>query len=221
MIAHELINHMIPPLKPTDDSAKAIAWMEELRVKELPVINDDSFLGLISEDIIFTSNELSSKVGDFLLTGRSCFVYEDKHLYDVMKVSTDNDSQVVAVLDKTDHYQGVITIQDALIAFAQSAAVQSQGGILVLSMKKIDYSMAELARLIEADDVKILSSSIQNDPLDPEKIKLTLKLNTIDVSRTAATLERFNYKIIATFEESLGNDVNQERLDILFKYLDI
>ncbi|QCK13388.1 CBS domain-containing protein [Mangrovivirga cuniculi] len=221
MIAHELINHMIPPLKLTDDSAKAITWMEELRVKELPVIDEESFKGLISEDIIFTSNELSSKVGDFLLSGQSCFVYEDKHLYDVMKVSTDNDSQVVAVLDKEDKYIGVITIQDALIAFAQSAAVQSQGGILVLSMKKIDYSMAELARLIEADDVKILSSSIQSDLLDPEKIKLTLKLNTIDVSRTVATLERFNYKIIATFEESLGNDVNQERLDILFKFLDI
>ena len=31
MIAEDLINHMIPPLKATDDAHKAIVWMEEFR----------------------------------------------------------------------------------------------------------------------------------------------------------------------------------------------
>ena len=43
MVAVELVNHMIPPLKPTDDGHKAIVWMEELRMNQLPVI-DKGFL---------------------------------------------------------------------------------------------------------------------------------------------------------------------------------
>ena len=36
----DLINDMIPPLKVTDDAAKALVWMEELRLHALPVIKE-------------------------------------------------------------------------------------------------------------------------------------------------------------------------------------
>ncbi len=41
MIAEDLINHMIPPLKGTDDAHKAIVWMEEFRCNYMPVVEDD------------------------------------------------------------------------------------------------------------------------------------------------------------------------------------
>jgi hypothetical protein len=52
-------------------------------------------------------------------------------------------------------------------------------------------------------------------------IKLTLKINKTDLSSIIATLERFDYKIIAKFEDSKMDSSDKERLDILFKYLDI
>ena len=57
MIAEELINQMIPPLKLTDTAAYAIVWMEEFRTKELPVVNNGKFLGLIDEDQILELND--------------------------------------------------------------------------------------------------------------------------------------------------------------------
>ncbi|WP_435380207.1 hypothetical protein [Echinicola jeungdonensis] len=50
--------------------------------------------------------------------------------------------------------------------------------------------------MIESENTKILSSFITNDPLDENKIKLTLKVDQIDLKHIKATLERFGYKII-------------------------
>jgi acetoin utilization protein AcuB len=221
MIAEDLINHMIPPLKGTDDAHKAIVWMEEFRCTYLPVVDNSRLLGFISEEIILETNDIEKHVGDFNLVGQSCYVHLDTHFYDILKVATDNKLQMVAVVNDDQQYTGVITVQDTLTSFAQTAAVQMPGAILVLSMKYVDYSLSEISRLIEENHAKILSSIIKEDPLDPGKIRLTLKINQADMSRVVATLERFNYKVIGRYQETKPVENERERIDMLLRYLDI
>lgn len=221
MIAEELINHMIPPLKPKDSAKKARLWMEELRCNQLPVVEDEKFLGLISEDLILEANDAEKSIADFDLMGKRCVVYGSSHFYDVIKIASDNSVQMVGVLNNEEKYIGVITVQDTITSFAQSAAIQIPGGILVLSMNQIDYSLAEISRLIEENNAKILSSSIKEDELDPSKLKLTLKVNRLDLTPIVATLERFGYKLIARFQETKVLDEEKGKIDMLLKYLDI
>ena len=47
---------MIPPLKPTDDGHKAIVWMEELRMNQLPVIEIECVLKTKKVQIRCTDN---------------------------------------------------------------------------------------------------------------------------------------------------------------------
>src|SRR5690606_38299901 len=105
MIAQELINHMIPPLKMTDKAEKAITWMEELRVNQLAVIQNGEYKGLISEDIILENSAIVKYVGDFELKAKQCFVYHYQHFYDILKVGTDCGIQVIAVLDSDNKYK--------------------------------------------------------------------------------------------------------------------
>ena len=221
MIAEELINHMIPPLKLKDDAHKAILWMEELRSNELPVVDDERFKGIITEEIILEQNDVDKLISDFELENTDCVVSKDSHFYDVLKVSSAQDAKMVGVVDAEGKYVGVITVQDTVTAFAQSAAVQVPGSILVLSLNSIDYSLAEISRLIEENNAKILSSSVKEDDFDASKLRLTLKINQLDLSKVVATLERFGYKIIARFQETKVNDNQKERIDMLLKYLDI
>ncbi|MDN5201556.1 CBS domain-containing protein [Fulvivirgaceae bacterium BMA10] len=221
MIAIEIINQMIPPLKTSDSAEMAMRWMEELRTNQLPVLDNGFYQGLISEEIILEENDLKKKVGDYPLVGKNCYVYFHQHIYEILKVASDNQVEIIAVLDEDNQFHGVINMEDTITAFAQTAAVQSPGGIIVLSLNQIDYSLAEISRLIEADNAKILSSCITNDVLDPSKIKLTLKLNITNLSHIIATLERFGYKIIARFHETKQTTSDKERLDILMRYLDI
>lgn len=221
MIAAELINYMIPPLKVTDDAHKAVVWIEEFRCNHLPVVENGKLLGFISEEIILESNEIDKRLGDFRLEGEDCFVSLDSHFYDILKVAGDNKLGIVAVLDEDQHYAGVITVQDVMTSFAQSAAVQMPGSILVLSMDLIDYSLAEICRYIEENNAKVLSSTLVEDPMDKGKIKLTLKINQDDLSRIVATLERFGYRVIARYRETRREDEGKERIDLLMRYLNI
>lgn len=221
MIAEELINHLIPALKLTDKAQKAIIWMEELRTNQLPVIAKGEFKGLISEEIIFESNEINKTIGDFQLFAEECYVYDYQHFFDVIKLSNEYKVEIVAVLDEYKRYMGVIALSDTLSALAQTAAIQSAGGIIVLSMNQNDYSMAEIGRLVESDNAKILSSFVTPDMMDPGKIKLTLKINKSDLSRIIATLERFNYRVIAKFQHPTMITNEKERIDLLMKYLNI
>lgn len=221
MIAEELINHMIPPLKLNDDAHKAMLWMEELRSNQLPVVDSEKFLGLISEEMILEENDVEKLIGDFDLQGTDCQVAQGSHFYDILKLASDNQVQMVGVANDANEYIGVITIHDTITSFAQTAAVQMAGGILVISMGLMDYSLAELSRLIEEENAKILSSTVKEDELDPSKIKLTIKINKTNLSHIVATLERFGYKIIARFQESDINKGEKEKLDQLLRFLDI
>ncbi|HWA34625.1 MAG TPA: CBS domain-containing protein [Cyclobacteriaceae bacterium] len=221
MIAEELINHMVPPLKVTDDAHKAIVWMEEFRCNHLPVVSEGKLLGFISEEIILESNDIIKNLEDFELVGKNCVVGLESHFFEILRVAGEHKLNVVAVQNEEGQYMGIITVQDIMASFAQTASVQMPGGILVLSMDLIDYSLAEISRYVEENKAKVISSSMMEDPLDKGKIKVTLKINQLDLSRIVATLERFGYRVIGRYQEAPRDDDSKERLDMLMKYLNI
>src|SRR5688500_6863558 len=112
MIAEELINQMIPPLKTSDSAAKAIKWMEEFRINQLAVIEDNIYKGLISEDIILDSGNLDQPLSEFKLFNSDQFVSAHTHFYDVIKLAIKNKLQVVPVLNGNKEYMGVISVND-------------------------------------------------------------------------------------------------------------
>ncbi len=221
MVAEELVNHMIPPLKLTDDAHKAVVWMEELRCNQLPVVEDGKFLGLITEEMILEANDIEKNIDQFEPVAQNCIVESQTHFYNILKTAAEHEVQMVAVADDKGQYQGIITVQDIVSALAQSAAIQMPGGILVLSLNQRDYSLAEISRLIEENNAKVVNSNMKIDDLDPEKIKLTIKINSTDLTRIVATLERFGYKIIARFQDTDATHMDREKIDMLFKYLEI
>ncbi|MDX5421517.1 MAG: cbs domain containing protein [Hymenobacteraceae bacterium] len=221
MIAEELINQMIPPLKLYDTVEKSLRWMDEFRVNELPVVSNRKYKGLATEQGLIELTDRAQTLKELELEYQDVYVLQHQHFYDVMEAAIKNKIQVVPVLDEEHDYMGVITINDTLAAFGQMSALQGQGSILVLSMPERDYSLSQISRLIEEENVKILSAYVAPDEMDPYKIKLTLKLNTTDLTRIIATLERFEYRITAQFNDGTQHDVGRDRLDMLFKYLDI
>lgn len=221
MIAEELINQMIPALKMTDTAEKAIIWMEELKTNQLPVIENRAFKGLISEDLILESNDLDRKIAEFRLISENCYVSEEQHLFDIVRVAQEHESELVAILSSDGEFMGVSTHEDTNKAFANTLTVQGQGGILVLKMRIIDYSLSEISRLIESDDAKVLGSFLSQDQKDPTQVYLTLKINKEDLTTVIATLERFEFQIIAKFHDNNNVSKELERLDNLLNFLDI
>ncbi len=221
MLASELINEMIPPLKLSDTTALALVWMDEFRCNQLPVVHKGQFLGLISKNLILDQQAEVSYIKDIELECSHCKVNSSAYFFEIIKLASSNNIELIGVVNGKDEFVGVITIKDTISALSQTLAVQATGAIIIISIKSIDYSLSEISRIVESEGYKILSSSIKKDELSAEKIKLTLKVNSEDISRLVATLERFEFKVIARLQHKDDAESDQERLGILFKYLDM
>ena len=225
MIAEDLLNQMIPPLKVSDTVGKAAKWLEEFHVGQLPVLDNRQDRGLVTEaDLLdFEQADNSGQLLEGLALGyANVHVQHDQHFYSIMEMAIQNKVQLVPVLNEDHEYIGVVTVSDTLAAFGQPPIAAGQGAVLVLSMEERDYSLATISRYVEENNAKILSAHVAQDEHDPYRIRLTLKVNTPSLTRIAATLERFGYAITAQFNGvgELGED-EQERYNALLKYLSL
>ena len=222
ILAEDLINEMIPPLKGSDTAAKAARWLDEFHVSQLPVLDDRLYRGLVTEADLADFDNPETLLSELALKYGDIFVRPDQHFYRVMELAIANSIQLVPVVDEEHQYAGVVTIADVLAAFGQQSSVGGQGGIIVLSMEERDYSLTQISRYVEENNAKILSAHVAKDEHDPYRIRLTLKLNTENLARIIATLERFGYSVTAQFSGATTvSEDEQERYDALLRYLSV
>lgn len=221
MIAEDLINNMIPPLKPSDNIQKALDWMSNLRLKQLPVADKGVFIGILTEEQFLDEDDKSTLISDLDIYLNDVIVKPNQHFYDIVKIAAINDCDLVGVIGNENEYLGVVDVKDTIGVFGQMSAMQGPGGILVIRLNERDYSLQEISRLVEENNAKILSLNMSSDDKSIEKVRITLKLNVPEMSHIVATLERFDYEIIASFQENELQNNNRENLGLLMKYLNI
>ena len=194
MLAHELMTDDIPPLKTSDTGVKALAWMDELRVSHLPIVNNIAFLGLISENDILDLNAPNDPIGNHTLSLVRPFVYSHQHFYEVLRMLSQHKLSLIPVLDDKEHFLGSIKLSTLLEKFADMASLKEPGGVIVLELNTNDYYLTEIAKIVESNDAKILSLYISS-PSDSTKLEVTLKINRSDLSAILQTFYRFNYSV--------------------------
>lgn len=220
MIASSLITDIVPPILYNESCEKALIWMDEFKVSHLPVVNGTEYVGLVSDDLILDSNDTDIPVGSLNLIGHRPFVYEHQHVYEVMKLMSDLNITVIPILDSNEQYIGLTTTQHIMTAITNMASIEQDGAVIVIEMNQNDYSMAQLAQLIEGNDVKILSSYVTSSK-DSTVIDLTLKLNKKDIGGVLQTLYRYEFNVKETYAGNKYEEDMKDRFDMLIKYLDM
>ena len=219
MIAENLISDTIIPLRTSDTGSEALSIMGEFYVRHLPIVNNETLLGLISEDEIL-DYDVEEAIGSYKLNLHRPFVRINDHLYDVMRLVAEFQLTAIPVVDDQRRYIGLITAEDLIRHFAESGAFREPGGIIVLEMMRQDYSLAQLARIVESENAVILSAHVQTFPESP-RIEVTLKVNKQNILNILASFERFDFVVKATFNEFEYFDTLRERYDSLISYLNV
>jgi acetoin utilization protein AcuB len=221
MVAKDLISEVIPSLKTSDLGQTALNWMEIFRVSHLPIVNNLDFLGLISDTDIYDMNQPEEPIGNHALTLFKPYVDSEQHIFEVIGLASRLKLSVIPVLDSKDHFMGVITTSDLLRHLAGISSMDQPGAIIVLELIERDYSLSQIAQIVESNNVKVLSMYITSPP-ESTKLEVTLKVNTGDLVSVIKTFERYNYdiKTWVTTNDSMDNFYS-ERFDLLMKYLNI
>ena len=218
MQASKLISSSVVSLHPDDNGKKALSLMDDLRVSHLPVVRNNFYLGLISENEILQWQSTDELIEEHLPNLMAPFVLSSQHLFDIIEVLEVNSLSVVPVLSEEKKYVGAISNRKLLYTIAKSSAVQSIGGVIVLEMNQNDYSMSEIASIIESNNAKILSSYITSVP-DSTKMELTIKVSITELDVIIADLKRFEYKVMASYNDGNSKDDMMERYESLMRYL--
>jgi len=221
MVAKDLISDVVPALKTSDLGQTALNWMEIFRVSHLPIVNNQDFLGLISDTDIYDMNQPEEPIGNHSLTLLKPYVTTEQHLFEVIGLASRLKLSVVPVLDSNNHYKGVITTSDLIRHIAGISSLDQAGGIIVLELIERDYSLTQIAQIVESNNIKVLSMYITSPP-DSTRLEVTLKVNTNDLTSVLKTFERYNYdvKTWITSDDSMDRFYS-ERFDLLMKYLNM
>jgi len=218
MRAFELITEEIPPLTHKDSGEKALRWMEEFKVSHLPVLKNGNFVGLISETDILDKMDLDEKLDILFDHLPRPYVFGDSHIYEVLAKVSEHRISVMPILDRDEKYLGCTDVYRLVTMIANTGSIKEVGGILVLEVNSVDYSMAQIAQIVEGNNARILSSYIMSSP-DTTKLEITLKINQVELTSIIRTFERYDYVVKASYQKSSGDDDIQQRFDALMNFL--
>lgn len=219
MIAKFAIEESIPYLKISDTVLFALDLMEEFKQEHLPVLNGKDLVGVVSEQQLLDADgiELLSELPFPLI---KVAVNEQAHLFDAMKAGFESTSSVLPVVNDAGTYIGLISPKSLLIKLSEFNFVSELGGIFILEIDANNYSLAEIARLIESNKASVLSvATAKLENID--KIQVTIKVNTLDLTYIIASFERYEYHIAQIFHQAEQIDQLKERYDALMHYLNV
>lgn len=219
MIAAELTSNVVPVLRQEDTCLQALSWMELFRVSHLPMVEGKTYLGLVADELIYSHGDLNDKLEVLQVPVEGTFIYENNHIYDVIGLVSSHLLSVVAVLDLKNNFKGSVMSMDILRHLDTLLCAEQPGGIIVLEVNRVDYSMAEIAQIVEYNEARILSCYLSCQP-DSRQVKLTLKVNSLNIDPLLDTFIRYGYTIKDSFVTGQEEqDSLRERYGLLMKYL--
>ena len=219
MLAKEMISDVIPTLRTSDTGISALNWMEIFKVSHLPIVNNKEFLGLVTESDIFDLNIPEEPLGNHQLSLVRPYLHEGQHIIEAMEMASKLKLSLIPVLDSRKNYLGVITTTELLHYFADFAALKNPGGIIVLELNHNDYSLAQIAQIVEGNDAKILGTFLTSSA-NTTQIELSLKLNVTDLTSIIQTFNRYNYTVSGSYmKHDDEEDLLEDRYNLLMKYL--
>lgn len=220
MTARELVTDGILPLKTSDTARMALSWMEDLRLLHLPIVNNEVFLGVVSEVDIFSHNHFDDPIGSITLSLPNAYVHATDHLFDVLRLMHENKLSLVPVVCDDHKYLGSITLQRLIEALSEAYSFSDPGAIIVVEMSANDFVLSSLARIFEDNDTKIISLFLRGN-LDSTKLEVNIKTNRIETSALIRALNRYNYNILGVYSHSPDDNDLKERFEAFMKFMNI
>lgn len=220
MLQPELILDILTPLTGEASIQQALDMMEEYKLDHIPLVDDQGFHGLISEQACLEVFDAETTLNKSGITPILAFVYQDRHMFDVVKLFGDFKVSMLPVLSLDDAYMGFIDPLKLVHSLSSIFSVESPGSVLVLRVNNNDFHLSQIAQIVESGDAKILMSYLTTSSTTSQ-IEVTLKINRTDLTPIIKTFERYSYEIVAKFHQSQGELDLKFRYENLMKYLNM
>ncbi len=215
MIAKDMLDNIVQPVRLQDNCLQVLGWMEEYKVMQLPVADEARFYGMLTESKIYGLEDPDVSVKDIAEDLSVAALQEDDYISDVLEHFVTNKVMLAPVISKQKEYLGCISGYSLLQAMGTLEGVGLPGAVIVLEINQGDYLLSQIAHIAEDNDIKLLAlHTLQHK--DSMLIDVVLKTNTLEINSFLKTLERYDYHIKMTLAEQ---DPETEKLEENYQYI--
>lgn len=218
MLTRDLISNTIPCLHKSDTVYHALQLMNDYHVAHLPVVENESYLGIISEEQLLQADE-ETVLAELEITDGTTSVGANEHFLKAIQTAVDNRLSIVPVVEESQ-LLGIVTCTDLLRNASAFLSLHQPGALIVLEVDGRNYSFTEINRIVESNDAQITQLNTAADP-ETGLMQVTIRVNKLEVSALLGTFQRYEYNVKYYFGEELFENELKTNYDNLMHYLEI
>jgi CBS domain-containing protein len=218
MLTRDLISNAIPYLHKEDTVYHALQLMNDYHVAHLPVVEDEHYLGIISEEVLLQSDE-ESKLTELPIADGTSSVQANEHFLKAIQTAVTHKLSIVPVVEEKQ-LLGIVTYNDLLRNASEFMSLSEPGALVVLEIDSRNYSFTEINRIVESVGAQITQLNTFTDP-ESGTTQMTIRVNKMEVSDLISTFQRYEYNVKYYFGEELYENELKSNYDNLMNYLNI
>jgi len=216
----DLINAAIPVLSLSDTAFHAQQLMADFHVSHLPVVQDDQYIGIISEEDVLNSDDDTTTLLQFEHRLSKLCVKANAYFTEAVQLCIKYGLSIIPVVEKEMEWVGAMTLPDILKCLGQTTGADMPGGIIVLELNKTDFAFSEICKIVETNDAQITQLNTFYDAQD-QIMNVIIKVNKFEISDIIATFQRYEYSIKHYFGEELYENELRNNYNHLMNYLNM
>ncbi|MCS7086287.1 MAG: CBS domain-containing protein [Bacteroidia bacterium] len=221
MTARRYMSAGIPAASVADRPEWALDEMRRHQCAYLPVFDEDNrYAGLTSQwDLERHLCEGAEEIHPTNGT-RELRIGAERHVFDALTLAVQNRTPFIPVFNDDDGYEGVLTAESFLRCFADVAAVQDPGVLVVVRTHRLDYTLTRPISIIESHGGKVLYVHLSPSD-DVNELFVHIKFTHADPDAVLMSFERFGLEIQFVWSDSGWQSRSRDHYDALMRYLEV
>lgn len=220
MLLTNLIAHDVPIVAPSDTYEYAKALFRNSTVQQVPMVDNGQYIALISKEDLHQIDSPAGLLKASFFENFKPAVSAHAHPFEALRMLHMHDLSIIPVIFEHYDYVGAITKDTLLKYLVENISIDVQGGIIVLEVEPRNYSLSEIARICEHEQVLVVSSQVKTN-VESARLEVTLKTNRTDLSALVQSFERHSYTVLETYgDQQMENDI-MDRYKLLMTYINM
>jgi CBS domain-containing protein len=219
MSIQQLISWTVPTLAPTDTVRRALEILDENKLAGVPVVTEDDYTAYVTEDTLLEVPDDSLTLDAANQLQFKPAIAATAHPYDAFSMMHEAALPLLPVIDQEHKYVGCLSRKDLIDYFATQSGIGNPGGVLVVEVAPRNYSMYDIARICENEDVAILGMQLRTN--EQAMIEVTLKLNRTVLDAVAASFVRHNYHVVEVYGRESDKEDIMGNYNLLMNYINM
>ncbi len=209
----------VPTLLPEDSGSKALDIMEENNLTELPIVSEDNYIALVHESELLDWKNPGTPLNTSEFLHYKPAIFASSHPFEALRLAHQQNLSVLPVIDNTQKYIGCVTKEGLLKYITENSGIDTPGGIIVLEILPRNYSLYEIARICENEDVVIQNLGVHTN--EHGMLEVTMKLNRSSLDAIVSSFERHNYHVKEVFGDNVSQDDIAGKYNLLMNYINM